>query len=565
MKIYAFNFFLTISVISQNVSVEAAVAPCVFPQPNSSEAIGIQLEKLSNVPTINTDPYTYNLFPVEPFEEAGLQLFMDQKLGMIYSYDMETNDMTKIFDINVDELPPGIDLSWIYGVSGFTVKIQTIAQGNEGEIYMVLTSVTLPDGWTEPDSKMPDPVSREICNEDPPVFVDDIYRIGILPPCFEFGGGWLETFTVYQTFTKFSISKDGKSFSDPEPFYVVENQIAFLHNGGGMLSVPMNNGFKKLLYSTGDCTVFGFEGDKAPQVDEESCGKILFIDPQERGSSEIVAKGVRNSQQMKFFTQGDTEMVAFMDIGGATREEVNAIPLMDLVDASNINNFGWGRNQEDFKAREGTFYVNPGKGGVLVFDPPCDKQAPVPEEGFHQPWIEFDRSLPEEGFYGISGMVVSDDLQLSGKKDKKGKKDGKHTKGTEEPSDTKTGSKGKKKGIKSKKGNTLKPLTTTHELMMPFKKLKLIGTELNTGKMFGTTERFQENSEYKGPANLSLIRIFDEEGNELMKHFNSLTSELAGGVDPGRVDARPFMFLDGTAGVLIERTGVVYRMTEISL
>lgn len=57
------------------------------------------------------------------------------------------------------------------------------------------------------------------------------------------------------------------------------------------------------------------------------------------GTSGVVASGVRNSQQ-RF---GD--LVVFMDIGGVTAEEINSVPLADILDTSVIENFGWGIRQ----------------------------------------------------------------------------------------------------------------------------------------------------------------------------------------------------------------------------
>jgi len=44
-------------------------------------------------------------------------------------------------------------------------------------------------------------------------------------------------------------------------------------------------------------------------------------------------------------------------------------------------NFGWGRNQEDGKARQGTFYVEAGIPGVLGTEPPCAVNVPFGEIG----------------------------------------------------------------------------------------------------------------------------------------------------------------------------------------
>ena len=67
--------------------------------------------------------------------------------------------------------------------------------------------------------------------------------------------------------------------------------------GGGIASTSDGS----LLWSVGDCSPFGLDGMYAPQLDDETCGKILQIDADTPGSFRVVAKGVRNSQQMKIF------------------------------------------------------------------------------------------------------------------------------------------------------------------------------------------------------------------------------------------------------------------------
>ena len=51
---------------------------------------------------------------------------------------------------------------------------------------------------------------------------------------------------------------------------------------------------------------------------------------------------------------------------------MNGISLTKLLESDSVANFGWGRNIEDGKAREGMFYVNPGNGGEFCVDKTCD-------------------------------------------------------------------------------------------------------------------------------------------------------------------------------------------------
>ena len=62
-------------------------------------------------------------------------------------------------------------------------------------------------------------------------------------------------------------------------------------------------------------------------------------------------------------------------------------------------------SETDHKAREGTFYVNAGIGGVLGTHPTCKENAPAGEPGYVQPWIQFGRT-PTDFFYGISSLAI---------------------------------------------------------------------------------------------------------------------------------------------------------------
>jgi len=128
----------------------------------------------------------------------------------------------------------------------------------------------------------------------------------------------------------------------PMPFFVHEHTILPGHVGGGIVTVQKG----KILYSTGDCTFYGLDGSYPPQLDFEACGKILLIDPSKKGKYDIVAKGVRNSQQMRVYSEAERDakgkkqdVLAFMDIGGVTAEEVNAIPLKRILNGKKNTQF----------------------------------------------------------------------------------------------------------------------------------------------------------------------------------------------------------------------------------
>lgn len=369
------------------------------------------------------------------------------------------------------------------------------------EFYVVFHSATLPAGWNHPDAALPAPGAYPgyLCNGTS--FIRDYYRIGIVPHCFAFNMGGLPGRTVYVSFYKYKLI-DGL-LKEPKAFFVLEQQLSPGHLGGG--SVTLDDG--RLLWGVGDCLPFGTEGMYAPQDDKESCGKILLIDPTIKGKYKIAAKGVRNTQQMRIVKNGRKKILVFADIGGVSAEEVNAIPLNAIINTRKIDNFGWGRNTEDGKAREGTFYVGNGSGGVMGH-PPFEKIAPIPEPGFRQPWVQFGRT-PTDFFFAIAGFAISD-----------------------------------------KKS---------------FERLKLVWTEMNTGFVLATTEKYIVNKKMKnGPSTGYKIKLFNEEGEYLENGFNDLVAKELG-VEHSRGDPRLFHYPDGTAGVFIERTGVFYRLKEITL
>jgi len=185
------------------------------------------------------------------------------------------------------------------------------------------------------------------------------------------------------------------------------------------------------------------------------------------------------------------------------REEINVIKLQELLKRKNFMrpNFGWGRNIKDGKAREGTFYVEAGIGGVLGTQPPCMEDAPVDEPRYIQPWIQFGRTETDI-YHGISSLAV--------------------------PS----------KGVDT---------------------IKLMWTEFNTGIVMGTPSKHENTV---GPETSYKYRLYDTDGNELSS-LNQLVQEELGDVGYYRGDARLFHYPDGCPGAFIERTGVFYKLTEI--
>lgn len=344
----------------------------------------------------------------------------------------------------------------------------------------------------------------------------NVLRLGTVPDCFNNGGG-IASPTNYDVFYKYTFNNG--ALTDPKPFFVAEISVSPGHLGGGIATMPNGN----LLYSPGDCTFFGVDGRYAPQLDDEWCGKIHVLYPNKTGKYKTVAKGVRNPQQMRLYkekngkspkgdkggkkTKAGKLRVAFMDIGGVTAEEVNSFNLGKLLQTKDgLTNFGWGRNIEDGKAREGVFYVENGIGGILGTQPACMMNAEIGEEGYVQPWIQFGRTA-EDFFYAISSMAIpstSDDVNL-------------------------------------------------------------LWTEFNTGVLMGTPAKAQDPDEYTGPATAYKYKLFDSDGTTELSALNELVQKELGDVGYYRGDARLFHYPDGSVGVFIERTGVFYKLTQVAL
>jgi hypothetical protein len=533
----SFFFFLN-SASSKNkllAKAQDATRPICSPVPlEFSETMSLKVEKVGSVPALSTDAFTYNMAPMDNFDGHTIY-FLDQKFGMIYSFDTLTSETKTLFDMNSSDIPDGLTLDWTFGSSGQVYKVKAMSQGtSKDEIIVVFTSSTLPSGWAEADSKLPPPEAYGVyaCGPDPEkiTWIKDIYRAGVTPDCYASGAG-TSTLTGYDTFYKYKIV-DGQ-LTNPEPFFVSECNVAIGHLGGAIITLDDGN----ILWSTGDCNNFGTDGGYAPQLDHEGCGKILLIDTSENHSFQIVAKGVRNSQQMRLFSQSESptsktpkspkapkkkspktpknhgktrnlkssksmKYLAFADIGGVTAEEVNAVPLHKILDSSHIENFGWGRNIYDGKAREGTFYVNAGNAGVLGTEPSCAANAPLGEPGLIQPWIEFGRTTTDF-YYAISSLALPT------------------------------------------AGNS---------------KLKLLWSEFNTGNVLGTDEIFVEGAP---PVTGYKIKLYNADGQYLENSLNDLVKEELGEVGYYRGDPRLFHFPDGHAGVFIERTGAFYKLTEM--
>jgi len=484
-------------------SSPSAPPPCSPDPLDFHPTIGMQVEYVGSVPTSTTAAWSYNMNVEDNFDNA--LYFLDQLNGIIYAHD-GADSVTKVFDIATDIVPAGLTLNYPaspHAGPGQTSRVHAITKGSSStEVVVVFSSLTLPVEYSQAHAQLPveGMFPGYACVDPQPA--RDLFRLGNDVNC-------LTSETVYNVFYKYTVDGDG-SLINPIPFFALENQMTPGHLGGGIVTLDNGN----VLWGTGDCLPYGADGRFVSQLDTEHCGSILSIDPND-SSYEIVATGVRNSQQFRIVNRSqkdpsadDIDLLVFMDIGGVTAEEVNAVPLPYLLDTTSIENFGWGRSLVDGKAREGTFYVGPGVMGVLSTDPPCEDRAPYNEPGYEQPWIQFGRTATDY-FYAISGFAVA------------------------YPS---------------------------------FDKLEMIWSEFNTGLIMGTTQPFNVEN-YNGPATGYKIRLYDTEGNYLENGINALVSDVLGEEAEGyfRGDPRLFHYPDGTAGVFIERTGTFYRLTEIEI
>ena len=129
---------------------------------------------------------------------------------------------------------------------------------------------------------------------------------------------------------------DGANLSNPRAIRAFEVDYGG-HTGGGL--VVLEDG--TLLYGIGD-TGYSYEyGGVYPQDGTHHLGKILHINPTD-GTWVVAAMGVRNPQRFAVYREGGQAYLNFVDIGGKIAEELNVIAVSSLVDATTVENFGWG-------------------------------------------------------------------------------------------------------------------------------------------------------------------------------------------------------------------------------
>eukprot|EP00956_Cyclotella_meneghiniana_P013155 scaffold18839_cov61-Cyclotella_meneghiniana.AAC.1 len=200
--------------------------------------VGFKVERVGSVPVeeANKAAFSYNMHAADTFDNA--LFFIDQKEGKIFSYDAATHDTAEVFDMSTSPIPSGLDLSWTYGASSADFHVHTMTQGPDNTVIVVLQSSSLPDGWTEADAKLPaaDTYGTEVC--DPPQYINDIYRSGTIPACFDSGGGAV-TLLNYNVFIVYEIDgTNNGALINPIAFFVAEVNVSPGHMGGGIATMP---------------------------------------------------------------------------------------------------------------------------------------------------------------------------------------------------------------------------------------------------------------------------------------------------------------------------------------
>lgn len=349
--------------------------------------------------------------------------------------------------LGLGDTPPGVTAQG-------NRAILNVSSGVPGTLDVAFTSTTLPAGAT---AALPLPAV--------PAGTDDPYA----------GRG-------YQLVYRYQQSGDG-TLSSPELLGAFEARDGG-HRGGGMLTLPDG----RVLLATGDYLPFGLDGFSAPQQSDVSPSKILLIDG-DSGSVSVAAKGVRNGQQLALSDVAGEPYLAFADIGSTAAEEINTVPLAQLLDTTRVENFGWGRNPDDGLAREGIYTIDEGRAGSGA-NTSVTGLAPEPDTGFLKPFAQYGRE--DERFAAVSGPIVAQSA---------------------------------------------------------FETLTSVFGDLPTGKVFATTEALSS-----GLSPVLGVELRDTAG-AVVTLF-----DLAGGARP---DPRFFVWQDGSAGVLLERTGALYRLQEL--
>ena len=371
-------------------SSSASLAATFTPDAILPSDLTVQLESVGAFPNFAPIPQAINY--ASPQTVDGALIGVDQTGGVFRANPDGTT--TTLFNAGTDSF------------DGMVLQdreaVLNVSQGSEqGKIFVTFTSDTRPDfsdsgsaasGYTV--RELPPPLKGEVPSIpfDPTSLVEiaDLYR-----PTPDDLSGFPDfipktTGVKYQVVYEFDI--DGDDLINPRALTAFEVQSSPTgHHGGGMATTPDG----KILFATGDNLPFGTNGRDAPQDDTEHVSKLFLIDPA-TGNAQVVAKGLRNVQQVQIFEKDGVQYVGFADIGGVTAEEVNVVLLDDILDTGTIENFGWGNAPDGaggVTGREGTFYVSDGIPGILGTQPPATGWRPLPRQDSSSPTRNMDGSI----------------------------------------------------------------------------------------------------------------------------------------------------------------------------
>ena len=121
--------------------------------------VEVKVSYQNRVPAKNTAPSSYNMAVVEGFSDR--LIFVDQKEGILFSYNVKSDVVTKIYDISAagsDSPPAGTETNHgapVIPFSNAIHKIHQVSPGPGDSIFVVFTSNVVPPGYSHPVPALP--------------------------------------------------------------------------------------------------------------------------------------------------------------------------------------------------------------------------------------------------------------------------------------------------------------------------------------------------------------------------------------------------------------------------